>query len=63
MQADRKSLPIWMRKRAVGHAKRLKTIAALQANLRKSLGRDATDAEVASMLAMSVEKLAKLRGG
>ena len=62
MQADRKSLPVWMRKRAAGHAKRLKTVVACTANLAKQLGREPTDAEVASMLAMTLDKLRQVRG-
>jgi hypothetical protein len=37
------------------------TIAACTANLKVHLARDPTDAEVASILAMSVQKLRKLR--
>jgi DNA-directed RNA polymerase specialized sigma subunit len=62
MQAVQKPLPIWMRKRAAGHARRAKTVAACEADMTKRIGRAPTEQELASILAMTVDKLRQVRG-
>jgi DNA-directed RNA polymerase specialized sigma subunit len=60
MLAKTRRRPVWMKARG-GLSTRARTIRNLEANLFAKLGREATDAEVAGMLAMSETKLRRLR--
>jgi len=62
MQPAQKSLPVWMRKRAAEHQRRAKTITACEASMTKRMGRPPSEQELASILAMTVDKLRQVRG-